>query len=146
MTGGDLLQPPHPAPRGVSQHPEGFYRAECTGRVPLKIPGAHGVAALSHAPQTMGVTRGGCICLPPIPPPGPMGWVDVRVLSLPLHRILQGECRCPSHPKPQGLGAFCPPHTTVSHGVRTCVTLPLKLQGAMNLEAHVAPAPPNYRV
>lgn len=100
---------------------------------------------MSHVPQTMGVTRGGCTCLLPIPLPGPVGWVDARVLSLPHHRILQGECRCPSHPKPKGLGAFVvspqyhtvswggcmchiPTQTTGSHELGTCAPCPSKLQ------------------
>lgn len=99
---------------------------------PPKQWGSHGVGAW----------------VPPIPSPGPMGCVNVHVLSPPHHRILQGECRCPSPPKPQcptgWVHVSCPhPNHRVPRTWRAqvlCVTPP-KSQGPMELGVHDSPCP-----
>lgn len=122
--GEDLLLPPHPTPRGVSQHPAGSYGAGCTGRVPPRSQelmvwvhprqwGSHGVGA-HVCPYSPSRPRGlgGCSCFVPPTPQHPT----------------QG--RCPFLPGQQG-----------PMGLGVCVVSPPKLQGGMNLEGQVPPAP-----
>lgn len=119
---------------------QGWVHRSC----PPQIPGAHGVGACLMPPQTMGVGA----WVPPIPSPGPMGCVNVHVLSPPHHRILQGKCRCPSPPKPQcptgWVHVSCPhPNHRVPRTWRAqalCVTPP-KSQGPTELGVHDSPCP-----
>lgn len=144
MTGGDLLPPPQPAPRGVPSTPrvlQGWVRGSCP---PAPNPRGSWCGCMPRAPQTMGVTWGGCTCLPPFPP-GPRGPGGCWCFVPPTPQDPTGGVQVSLSPQStgsHGTGCMCSvPPTPVSQGVGACVMPPTQTTGSHDLGGTRAPCP-----